>query len=91
MTSVVAGITDAFVTPLAQRAQEAGELWRLPAATVAELDGSGFTALLKPGVLTNCAGVVCVGESNTKCVVLASEGAAAVAVLVSGPEMRGAL
>ncbi len=62
----------------------------LRAATVTELDGSGFTAVLKPAVLTNCAGAVCVGESNTKCVVLASEGAADVAVLVSGPQMRGA-
>jgi 3-hydroxy-9,10-secoandrosta-1,3,5(10)-triene-9,17-dione monooxygenase len=48
MTAVAAGITDAFVTRLAQRAQEAEELRRLPAATVAELNESGFTELLKP-------------------------------------------
>lgn len=45
MTSVVAVITDAFVTGLAQRAPEAEELRRLPAVTVAELDESGLTAL----------------------------------------------
>lgn len=43
-----AGITDAFVSRLAQRAQEAEELRRLPAETVAELTASGFTELLKP-------------------------------------------
>jgi alkylation response protein AidB-like acyl-CoA dehydrogenase len=48
MTVVAAGITDAFVQRLAQRAQEAEELRRLPAATVAELRESGFAELLKP-------------------------------------------
>ena len=48
MTAVAAGITDAFVKRVAQRAQEAEELRRLPAATVAELSESGFTDLLKP-------------------------------------------
>ena len=43
-----AGISDAFVERLAQRAQEAEELRRLPAATVAELKESGFVELLKP-------------------------------------------
>ena len=43
-----AGISDAFVERLAQRAQEAEELRRLPAATVAELKESGFVDLLKP-------------------------------------------
>lgn len=43
-----AGISDAFVSQLAQRAQEAEELRRLPAATVAELKESGFIDLLKP-------------------------------------------
>lgn len=43
-----AGITDAFISRLAQRAQEAEELRRLPADTVAELKASGFTELLKP-------------------------------------------
>ncbi len=43
-----AGISDAFVERLAQRAQEAEELRRLPAATVAELKESGFIDLLKP-------------------------------------------
>lgn len=45
---MTAGITDAFVSRLAQRAQEAEELRRLPAETVAELTASGFTELLKP-------------------------------------------
>ena len=43
-----AGISDAFVERLAQRAQEAEELRRLPAATVAEFKESGFIDLLKP-------------------------------------------
>ena len=43
-----AGITDAFVDRLAKRAQEAEELRRLPADTVAEIIASGFTELLKP-------------------------------------------
>ena len=43
-----AGISDAFVERLAQRAQEAEELRRLPAPTVAELKESGFIDLLKP-------------------------------------------
>jgi len=43
-----AGISDAFVSRLAQRAQEAEELRRLPADTVAEITESGFTELLKP-------------------------------------------
>ena len=43
-----AGISDSFVERLAQRAQEAEELRRLPAATVAELKESGFIDLLKP-------------------------------------------
>lgn len=45
---MTAGITDAFVDRLAQRAPEAEELRRLPAETVAELIQSGFTELLKP-------------------------------------------
>ncbi|HUM00093.1 MAG TPA: acyl-CoA dehydrogenase family protein [Mycobacterium sp.] len=43
-----AGISDALVKRLAARAQEAEELRRLPAATVAELKESGFIDLLKP-------------------------------------------
>ena len=43
-----AGITDAFVERLAKRAQEAEDLRRLPADTVAELTASGFTELFKP-------------------------------------------
>ncbi|ORB83538.1 acyl-CoA dehydrogenase [Mycobacterium kansasii] len=45
---MTAGITDAFVDRLSQRAQEAEELRQLPAATVAELVDSGFFDLLKP-------------------------------------------
>jgi alkylation response protein AidB-like acyl-CoA dehydrogenase len=48
MTAVAAGITDAFVDRLAHRAQEAEELRRLPADTVAELSESGFIDLLRP-------------------------------------------
>ncbi|MGO9509278.1 MAG: hypothetical protein ACLPXZ_18780, partial [Mycobacterium sp.] len=48
VTAVVAGIADAFVIRLPQRAQKAEELRGLPAATVAELNQSGFIALLKP-------------------------------------------
>ena len=62
----------------------------MTSAVAAELDESGVTALLKPAVLTNWAGAVCVGESDTECAVLAGDGAADVAVVVSGPEMRGA-
>ncbi|MFZ0833778.1 MAG: acyl-CoA dehydrogenase [Mycobacterium sp.] len=43
-----AGITDEFVGRLAERAQEAEGLRRLPADTVTELTASGFTDLLKP-------------------------------------------
>ena len=42
------GITDEFVGRLAERAREAEELRRLPAATVADLTASGFTDLLVP-------------------------------------------
>jgi 3-hydroxy-9,10-secoandrosta-1,3,5(10)-triene-9,17-dione monooxygenase len=42
------GITDEFVDRLADRAQAAEELRRLPDATVADLDASGFTDLLVP-------------------------------------------
>ncbi len=48
MTAVAEGVTDAFVHRLAHRAQEAEELRRLPADTVAELSESGFTELLRP-------------------------------------------
>jgi 3-hydroxy-9,10-secoandrosta-1,3,5(10)-triene-9,17-dione monooxygenase len=48
MTAVAAGITDAFVARLADRAQEAEQLRRLPPATVAEFCESGFAELLKP-------------------------------------------
>ena len=48
MTVAAAGITDAFVDRLADRAQEAEELRRLPADTVAELRESGFADLLRP-------------------------------------------
>jgi 3-hydroxy-9,10-secoandrosta-1,3,5(10)-triene-9,17-dione monooxygenase len=42
------GITDEFVDRLADRAQAAEELRRLPDATVADLGASGFTDLLVP-------------------------------------------
>lgn len=42
------GITDEFVGRLAERAQEAERLRRLPEATVADLTASGFTDLLVP-------------------------------------------
>lgn len=45
---MAAGVTDAFVERLGQRAQQAEELRRLPAATVAELIESGFFDLLRP-------------------------------------------
>ncbi|KZS61413.1 MAG: acyl-CoA dehydrogenase [Mycobacterium pseudokansasii] len=45
---MTAGVTDAFVDRLGQRAQEAEDLRRLPAATVIELVESGFFDLLKP-------------------------------------------
>jgi 3-hydroxy-9,10-secoandrosta-1,3,5(10)-triene-9,17-dione monooxygenase len=48
MTVVAAGITDAFVQQLAERAQQAEELRQLPAATVTELHESGLTDLLRP-------------------------------------------
>jgi 3-hydroxy-9,10-secoandrosta-1,3,5(10)-triene-9,17-dione monooxygenase len=48
MTVVAAGITDAFVQRLAERAQQAEELRQLPAATVTELHESGLTDLLRP-------------------------------------------
>jgi hypothetical protein len=106
MMAVLTGITDGCVTRLTQCAPKAEELRRLPAATVAELDESGFTALLKPAVLTHCAGAVCVGlvsadvmgcarrywvSRTPRALCLASDGAADVAMLVSGPEIRGAI
>lgn len=42
------GITDEFVTRLAERAREAEDLRRLPDATVADLTATGFTELLVP-------------------------------------------
>ncbi|MGV7852502.1 acyl-CoA dehydrogenase, partial [Mycobacterium kansasii] len=45
---MTAGVTDAFVDRLGQRAQEAEDLRQLPAATVIELVESGFFDLLKP-------------------------------------------
>ncbi|ETW21365.1 hypothetical protein MGAST_26195 [Mycobacterium gastri 'Wayne'] len=45
---MTAGVTHAFVDQLGQRAQQAEELRRLPAATVAELIESGFFDLLRP-------------------------------------------
>jgi len=48
MTAIATGITDAFVHRLAERAQEAEELRRLPEATVAELHESGLFDLLRP-------------------------------------------
>lgn len=48
MANLTGGITDTWVKGLAHRAQEAEEMRRLPAATVAELIESGFTELLKP-------------------------------------------
>ena len=43
-------ITDEFVSRLAERAQQAETLRRLPAETIADLTGSGFTELLVPAV-----------------------------------------
>ena len=43
-------ITDEFVSRLAGRAQQAETLRRLPAETIADLTGSGFTELLVPAV-----------------------------------------
>ncbi len=50
MTSVkiTATIAPEFVARLADRAQEAEQLRRLPADTIADLTASGFTELLKP-------------------------------------------
>lgn len=48
MTAVAPGSTDALISRLADRAQEAEALRRLPAATVSELSESGFTDLLRP-------------------------------------------
>ncbi|WP_006245546.1 acyl-CoA dehydrogenase [Mycolicibacterium tusciae] len=50
MTAVSASpaITPEFVARLADRAQEAEQIRRLPAETVADLTASGFTDLLKP-------------------------------------------
>ncbi|QUR68092.1 acyl-CoA dehydrogenase family protein [Mycobacterium spongiae] len=48
MTTFTVGITEALIERLADRAQEAEDLRRLPAATVADLTESGFTELLKP-------------------------------------------
>ncbi|MGZ5391431.1 MAG: acyl-CoA dehydrogenase [Mycobacterium sp.] len=50
MTAVSASraITPEFVARLAERAQEAEQIRRLPAETVADLTASGFTELLKP-------------------------------------------
>src|SRR5262245_8056181 len=41
-------ISDQFIARLAERAQEAEELRRLPADTVADVVASGFTELLVP-------------------------------------------
>lgn len=50
MTAVSASpaITPEFVARLAERAQKAEQIRRLPAETVADLTASGFTELLKP-------------------------------------------
>ncbi|WP_099039008.1 acyl-CoA dehydrogenase [Mycobacterium neglectum] len=50
MTAVSASpaITPAFVARLAERAQEAEQIRRLPAETIADLTTSGFADLLKP-------------------------------------------
>jgi 3-hydroxy-9,10-secoandrosta-1,3,5(10)-triene-9,17-dione monooxygenase len=48
MLSTQAGITDEFVSALAERAGEAEQLRRLPDETVNELIASGFTELLVP-------------------------------------------
>ncbi|RUP30982.1 MAG: acyl-CoA dehydrogenase [Mycolicibacterium sp.] len=48
MLNTQAGITDAFVTALGERAAEAEELRRLPDDTVSDLIASGFTELLVP-------------------------------------------
>lgn len=45
---LIDGIDDAFVGRLAERAQEAEDLRRLPDATVADLTASGLTELLVP-------------------------------------------
>lgn len=45
---LINGIDDAFVSRLAERAQEAEDLRRLPDATVADLTASGLTELLVP-------------------------------------------
>lgn len=47
-------ITSEFVDRLAERAQEAEELRRLPEATVADLTASGFTELLVPARYGGC-------------------------------------
>ncbi|WP_319457427.1 MULTISPECIES: acyl-CoA dehydrogenase family protein [unclassified Mycobacterium] len=46
--AAIQGISDQFVTGLAERAREAEDVRRLPDATVAELAASGFTELLVP-------------------------------------------
>ena len=46
--SAIPAITPEFVARLAERAQEAEQVRRLPAETVADLTASGFTDLLKP-------------------------------------------
>jgi len=46
--SAIPAITPEFVARLAERAQEAEQIRRLPAETVADLTASGFTDLLKP-------------------------------------------
>lgn len=48
MLSTQAGITDGFVTALAERAADAEKLRRLPDDTVRDLIASGFTDLLVP-------------------------------------------
>ncbi|CAM4088146.1 Flavin-dependent monooxygenase, oxygenase subunit HsaA [Mycobacterium basiliense] len=48
MTTFAGGLTDTFIERLAERAQEAEELRRLPATTVTELTDSGFIDVLRP-------------------------------------------
>lgn len=48
---LIGGITDAFVGRRAERAAEAGNLRRLPDATVSDLTASGLTELLAPAPL----------------------------------------
>ena len=48
MSSATSGITDDFVSRLADRAREAENIRQLPADTLADLRASGFTELLLP-------------------------------------------